>query len=91
MLFAMGDASRASAVVGTGLPAVAVPVSDGAVAGQRGRVDQPMPVGNEGAGTGARAAGPDPTAQALLNKVVGFLSGKRGVPSTAPSTRRSAW
>ena len=74
MLFAMGDASRASAVVGTGLPAVAVPVSDGAVAGQRGRVDQPMPVGNEGAGT-VVAAGPDPTAQALLNKVVGFLSG----------------
>jgi NADPH2:quinone reductase len=74
MLFAMGDASLASAVVGTELPAVAVPVSDGAVAGQRGRVDQPMPVGNEGAGT-VVAAGPDPTAQALLNKVVGFLSG----------------
>ncbi len=74
MLFAMGDISRATAAGEGDLPAVSVPVSDGAVAGQRGRVDQPMPTGNEGGGT-IVAAGPDPQAQALLGKVVGFSSG----------------
>ena len=74
MLFAMGDISRAAAVEGAELPAVTVPVSDAAVAGQRGRVDKPMLAGNEGGGT-VVAAGPDAKAQALLGKVVGFLSG----------------
>lgn len=74
MLFAMGDISRAAAVEGAELPAVTVPVSDAAVAGQLGRVDKPMLAGNEGGGT-VVAAGPDAKAQALLGKVVGFLSG----------------
>ena len=74
MLFAMGDIAQAATGEGAELPAVTVPVSGAAVAAQRGRVDQPMPTGNEGAGT-VVAAGPDPEAQALLGRVVGFLSG----------------
>ncbi|MFZ1440575.1 MAG: zinc-binding dehydrogenase [Candidatus Microthrix subdominans] len=74
MLFAMGDTSKASAAEGSQLPAVVVPVSDVAVAGQRARVGIAMPTGNEGGGT-VVAAGPDSKAQALLGKVVGFLSG----------------
>jgi NADPH:quinone reductase-like Zn-dependent oxidoreductase len=38
------------------------------------RLDQSMPVGNEGAGT-VIAAGPDPAAQALLGKTVAMLGG----------------
>ncbi len=74
MMFAGGDA-------GAGLPAgdgnhdaVAVPVTEAAVAAQRSRLGQPMPVGNEGGGV-VVAAGSAPAAQALLGKTVGFLSG----------------
>ena len=38
------------------------------------RLDESMPVGNEGAGT-VIAAGPDPAAQALLGKMVAILGG----------------
>lgn len=38
------------------------------------RIDQPMPVGNEGAGV-VIAAGPDPKAQALVGKTVAILGG----------------
>jgi NADPH2:quinone reductase len=74
MLFASGDIAAATAVDADGLPAVALPVSARAVAGLGGRLGRPMPVGNEGAGT-VIAAGSSPAAQALLGKVVGFLSG----------------
>ena len=74
MLFAMGDVSAATAVEGDGLPAVRVPVSHAAVLGQGGRLGKPMPAGNEGGGT-VVAAGASPQAQALLGRVVGFLSG----------------
>ena len=74
MMFAGGDA-------GAGLPAgdgvhdaVAVPVTEAAVAAQRARIGKPMPVGNEGGGV-VVAAGSSPAAQALLGKTVGFLSG----------------
>ncbi|MEZ5373037.1 MAG: zinc-binding dehydrogenase [Microthrixaceae bacterium] len=74
MLFAMGDTSQAAAAGTPELPAVSVPVPDGALAAQRARVGPAMPTGNEGGGT-VVAAGPDAEAQALLGKVVGFLSG----------------
>ena len=74
MMFAGGDA-------GAGLPggdgiydAVAVPVTEAAVAAQRARLGKPMPVGNEGGGI-VVAAGSSSAAQALLGKTVGFLSG----------------
>ncbi len=73
MLFAGGDVSTASAVDGA-LPAVAVTLSAGVVAAQAGRLGKPMPVGNEGGGT-VVAAGSSAAAQALLGRVVGFLSG----------------
>jgi len=74
MLLAGGDAEAAIAA-GDGMhPAVAVPVSAGVLAAQRARVGKPMPVGNEGAGV-VVAAGASDAAQALLGRVVGFLSG----------------
>ncbi len=74
MLFAGGDAD-ASLAAGDGVyPAVAVPVAAAGLAAQRARLDKPMPVGNEGGGV-VVAAGASPDAQALLGRVVGFLSG----------------
>ena len=46
----------------------------GALAGLSARLDQPLPVGNEGAGT-VVAAGSSPAAQALLGKTVGIAGG----------------
>jgi NADPH:quinone reductase len=74
MLLAGGDA-QAALGAGDGMhPAVAVPVSVGVLAAQRARVGKAMPVGNEGAGV-VIAAGASAAAQALLGRVVGFLSG----------------
>lgn len=55
-------------------PVVTAPLSEGALAGLSARVDIPLPVGNEGAGT-VVAAGSSPTAQALLGKTVGIAGG----------------
>jgi NADPH:quinone reductase-like Zn-dependent oxidoreductase len=55
-------------------PVVTAPLSAGAVAGLSARVDTPLPVGNEGAGT-VVAAGSSPEAQALLGKTVGIAGG----------------
>lgn len=74
MMFAGGDPS-AGLPAGDGIhDAVAVPVTEAAVAAQRARLGTPMPVGNEGGGV-VVAAGASPLAQALLGKTVGFLSG----------------
>jgi len=73
MLFAGGDVASATAVEGE-LPAVAVSLSPGALAAQTKRMGKPMPSGNEGSGT-VIAAGSSDAAQALVGKVVGFLSG----------------
>ena len=72
-LFAGADLRDATAVERDGEPGVAasVPAVDSALAA---RVGTPIPVGNEGGGT-VVAAGDSPAAQALLGKVVGFLSG----------------
>src|SRR6201985_3846588 len=55
-------------------PVVTAPLSAGALAGLSARVDIPLPVGNEGAGT-VVAAGSSPAAQALLGKTVGIAGG----------------
>jgi len=73
MLFAGGDVSKAAAVPGD-QTAVAVPLSAGVLAASAGRIGKHMPTGNEGGGT-VIAAGSSANAQALLGKVVGFLSG----------------
>jgi NADPH:quinone reductase-like Zn-dependent oxidoreductase len=74
MLFGMADLAAATATDRDGLPAVTAPMSARVLAAQAGRLGTPMPVGNEGGGT-VVAAGSSPAAQALLGKVVGFLSG----------------
>jgi NADPH2:quinone reductase len=74
MLFAMGDLANVTAGERDGLPAVSASISAAALAAQAGRLDKPMPVGNEGGGT-VIAAGSSSAAQALLGRVVGFLSG----------------
>ncbi len=73
MLFAGGDISTASSA-DSDLPAVAVALTPGVLAASGGRMGKAMPTGNEGGGT-VVAAGSSDAAQALLGKVVGFLSG----------------
>lgn len=55
-------------------PAVKARIHEAGMAAMRGRLDQPMPVGNEGAGTVVRA-GASPEAQALLGRVVAVMAG----------------
>jgi NADPH:quinone reductase len=73
MLFAGADMSTATASGTAELPAVTATIPSG-TAGLGGRVGIPMPTGNEGGGT-VVAAGESEAAQALLGKVVGFISG----------------
>jgi NADPH:quinone reductase len=72
----LAGANMASAVV-TGTPerpVVTAPLADGALRVLSARVDQSLPVGNEGAGT-VVAAGSSPTAQALLGRTVSVAGG----------------
>jgi NADPH:quinone reductase len=55
-------------------PVVTASLGAGALAGLSARIDKPLPVGNEGAGT-VVAAGSSPAAQALLGKTVGIAGG----------------
>jgi NADPH:quinone reductase-like Zn-dependent oxidoreductase len=74
MLFGGADLTSAEPAGTDDLPAVSAPMSDGVLRSQQARVGQAMFVGNEGGGT-VIAAGSSEAAQALLGKVVGFLSG----------------
>ena len=74
MLFGGADLDAAEATGTDELPAVSAPLSDAALAAQQARLGKAMYVGNEGGGT-VVAAGSSDAAQALLGKVVGFLSG----------------
>jgi NADPH:quinone reductase len=68
------DMSTAS-VAGTPLhPVVTATLGERALEGLSARVDTPLPVGNEGAGT-VVAAGSSSAAQALLGKMVGVAGG----------------
>ena len=73
-LFAMADLGTAAAADGVELPAVTASVPPGALKAQGGRLGRAMPAGNEGGGT-VIAAGSSAEAQALMGRVVGFLSG----------------
>ena len=55
-------------------PVVTASLGAGALAGLSARIDKPLPVGNEGAGT-VVAAGSSPAAQALIGKTVGIAGG----------------
>jgi NADPH:quinone reductase-like Zn-dependent oxidoreductase len=70
LLLGAADMSTAKAVGGTVTAAVPAPFMKAMAA----RVDQSMPVGNEGAGV-VIAAGSDPAAQALMGKTVAILGG----------------
>jgi NADPH:quinone reductase-like Zn-dependent oxidoreductase len=72
----LAGADMASAVV-TGTPerpVVTAPLADGALRVLSARVDQSLPVGNEGAGT-VVAAGSSPASQALLGRTVSVAGG----------------
>jgi NADPH2:quinone reductase len=74
LLFGAADMTRA-AVAGEGRAAVvSAPVPAAAMKAMAGRLDQDLPVGNEGAGR-VVAAGSDPAAQALLGRTVAVLGG----------------
>jgi NADPH:quinone reductase-like Zn-dependent oxidoreductase len=68
------DMSTATVAGTAERPIVTAPLGDGALAGLSARIDKPLPVGNEGAGT-VVAVGEQPTAQALLGKTVGIAGG----------------
>ena len=55
-------------------PVVTARIPETAMKGVAGRLGQPMPVGNEGAGV-VVAAGPDAAAQALLGRMVAVIGG----------------
>lgn len=69
-----GPANLAKAEFDEGKQLLTAPVYDGMVSRIKCRLDQKLPVGNEGAGT-VVAAGDSPQAQALIGKTVGVLSG----------------
>jgi NADPH2:quinone reductase len=74
LLFGPADMSKATQSGTASEPIIAAPVSEGAMKGMAARIDQSMPVGNEGAGV-VVAAGSSPEAHALLGKTVAILGG----------------
>ena len=74
LLTAGADLSRATVSGSAERPVVTAPLAEGALAGLAARVDESLPVGNEGAGT-VMAAGSSPAAQALVGRRVGIAGG----------------
>jgi NADPH:quinone reductase len=70
LMLSMADLSRATNEGG----ALVAPVPAAVVAMSAGRLDKPLPVGTEGAGT-VVAAGASPAAQALVGKIVAAANG----------------
>ena len=74
LLFAGADMSTAKATGTPDRPVVTASLSPAIMKAMAGRLDQPMPAGNEGAGVVVRA-GSSPAAQALMGKTVAILGG----------------
>ena len=74
LLFGAADLSSGKASGTTESPVVTFSIPERAMKAMRGRLDQSMPVGNEGAGT-VIAAGESAAAQALLGKTVATYGG----------------
>ena len=74
LLFGAADIATAKAVDSADSPVVTVAIAERAMKGMAGRLDQSMPVGNEGAGV-VVDAGPSDAAQALLGRTVAVLGG----------------
>ena len=74
LLFGGADMSTAKASGTADSPVVTATISPAVMKGMAGRLDQAMPVGNEGAGVVVQA-GASPAAQALLGKTVAIVGG----------------
>ncbi len=74
LLFGAADMATATASGTPDSPVVTARIPEAAMKSMAGRLEQSMPVGNEGAGT-VVAAGASPAAQALLGKQVAVLGG----------------
>jgi NADPH2:quinone reductase len=74
LLFGGADMTTAQYSGTTDRPIVKADIPAAAMASMAARLDQPMPVGNEGSGT-VIAAGSDADARALLGKTVAILGG----------------
>jgi len=74
VLIAGADMSTATVAGTPERPVVTATLKDAALEGLSARVDKPLPVGNEGAGT-VVAAGSSSAAQALVGKTVGIAGG----------------
>ena len=74
LLFGPADMSTARQSGTSAEPVITAKIPEGAMKALAGRLDQPMPVGNEGAGV-VIGAGEAPEAQALIGKTVAILGG----------------
>jgi NADPH2:quinone reductase len=74
LLFGTADMSTAKAAGSAARPVITASVPPKLMKAMAGRVDQSMPVGNEGAGV-VVAAGDSPAAQALIGRTVAILGG----------------
>lgn len=74
LLFGMADMSTAKASGSADAPVITADVAPGILKGLKPRLDESMPVGNEGGGV-VVAAGDSELAQSLLGKTVGILGG----------------
>jgi NADPH:quinone reductase len=74
LLFGGADMSKAVVSGTADRPVVTAPIGPETMRAAGGRIDQPMPVGNEGAGV-VVSAGSSPAAQTLVGKVVAILGG----------------
>src|ERR1700730_6461354 len=74
LLIAGADVTTATVAGTPQRPVVTASLGAGALEGPSARVDKPLPVGNEGAGT-VVAAGSSPAAQSLLGRTVGIAGG----------------
>jgi NADPH2:quinone reductase len=74
LLFGGADMTTAEASGTAGNPVVTAKVSPAVMTAMAGRLEQSLPVGNEGAGVVIQA-GASPAAQALLGKTVAILGG----------------
>ncbi|RJF70361.1 zinc-binding dehydrogenase [Rhodopseudomonas palustris] len=74
LLFGAADMSTAKASGTADAPVITAKVPEAAMKAMAGRLDESMPVGNEGAGTVIKAGSSD-AAQALLGKTVAIIGG----------------
>lgn len=74
LLFGAADMRTAKRSGSTTRPVITAAIPEAAMKSMAGRMDQSMPVGNEGAGV-VVDAGSSPAAQALLGKTVALLGG----------------